>query len=44
MGLLIRVDEGKVTSVPNVFACGDAARAAGKVTMAGIGAHRASMG
>lgn len=47
MGLFIKVDEGKATSVPNVFACGDAARAAGNVTlavadgaMAGFGAHR----
>lgn len=51
MGRFIQVDEGKATSVPNVFACGDAARAAGNVTMevadgamAGIGAHRGSMG
>ena len=50
MGLFIKVDEGKATSVANVFACGDAARAAGNVTlavadgaMAGFGAHRASM-
>ncbi len=50
MGLFIRVDEGKATSVPNVFACGDAARAAGNVTMAAadgaraaFGAHRGSM-
>ncbi|MDR7304735.1 NAD(P)/FAD-dependent oxidoreductase [Rhodoferax saidenbachensis] len=50
MGRFIQVDEGKATSVPNVFACGDAARAAGNVTlavadgaMAGFGAHRASM-
>jgi thioredoxin reductase len=50
MGLFIKVDEGKATNVPNVFACGDAARAAGNVTlavadgaMAGMGAHRASM-
>ncbi len=50
MGLFIKVDEGKATSVPNVFACGDAARAAGNVTlavadgaMAGFGAHRVSM-
>lgn len=50
MGVFIKVDEGKATSVPNVFACGDAARAAGNVTlavadgaMAGFGAHRASM-
>lgn len=50
MGRFIKVDEGKATSVPNVFACGDAARAAGNVTlavadgaMAGFGAHRGSM-
>jgi len=50
MGRFIKVDEGKATSVPHVFACGDAARAAGNVTlavadgaMAGMGAHRASM-
>jgi thioredoxin reductase len=50
MGVFVKVDEGKATSVPNVFACGDAARAAGNVTlavadgaMAGFGAHRASM-
>lgn len=51
MGVFIKVDEGKATSVPNVFVCGDAARAAGNVTlavadgaMAGFGAHRGSMG
>lgn len=51
MGLFIKVDDFKATSVPNVFACGDAARAAGNVTlavadgaMAAFGAHRASMG
>ena len=51
MGPFIKVDEGKATSVANVFACGDAARAAGNVTlavadgaMAGMGAHRGSMG
>ena len=51
MGVFINVDEGKATSVPNVFACGDAARAAGNVTLAvadgataGFGAHRGSMG
>lgn len=50
MGMFIVVDEGKATSVPNVFACGDAARAAGNVTlavadgaMAGFGAHRSTM-
>ena len=51
MGLFVKVDDGKATSVANVFACGDAARAAGNVTlavadgaMAGMGAHRGSMG
>jgi hypothetical protein len=34
MGLSIKVDEYKATSVPNVFACGDAPRAAGNVTLA----------
>ena len=34
MGRFIKVDEGKATSVPNVFACGDAVRAAGNVTLA----------
>jgi len=50
MGLFIKVDDFKATNVPNVFACGDAARAAGNVTlavadgaMAAFGAHRASM-
>ncbi|WP_342620027.1 NAD(P)/FAD-dependent oxidoreductase [Rhodoferax sp. GW822-FHT02A01] len=50
MGQFIKVDELKATSVPNVFACGDAARAAGNVTlavadgaMAAFAAHRASM-
>lgn len=50
MGLFIKVDEGSATSLPDVFACGDAARAAGNVTlaatdgaMAGFGAHRGSM-
>lgn len=42
MGLFIRVDEGKATSVPNVFACGDAARAAGNVTMAAADGARAA--
>lgn len=49
-GQFIRVDDFKATSVPNVFACGDAARAAGNVTlaaadgaMAAYGAHRNSM-
>ena len=55
MGLFIQVDEGEATSVPNVFACGDAARAAGNVTLAvagmpgmpgtpGMVADRGSMG
>lgn len=51
MGTFIKVAEGQATSVPNVFACGDAARAAGNVAMAvsdgamaGIGAHRSMMG
>jgi thioredoxin reductase len=50
MGSFIKVDEFKATSVPNVFACGDAARIAGNVTlavadgaMAAFGAHRSSM-
>ena len=50
MGLFIHVDDLKATSVPHVFACGDAARAAGNVTlavadgaMAAFAAHRASM-
>lgn len=51
MGDFIRVGEGQATSVPHVFACGDAARAAGNVTlavadgaMAAFGAHRSMMG
>lgn len=51
MGVFIKVDEFKATSVPNVFACGDAARAAGNVTsavadgaVAAFAAHRFSMG
>ena len=50
MGLFIKVDDFKATSVPNVFACGDVARAAGNVTlavadgaMAGFGVHRSTM-
>lgn len=50
MGPFIKVGEAQATSVPNVFACGDAARAAGNVAlavadgvMAAFGAHRASM-
>lgn len=49
-GKFIKVDESKATSVPNVFACGDAARMAGNVTLAvsdgaiaGYGAHRSSI-
>ena len=45
------LEDFKATVVPHVFACGDAARAAGNVTlavadgaMAGFGAHRGSMG
>jgi thioredoxin reductase len=51
MGPFIKVAEGQATSVPHVFACGDAARPAGNVAMAvsdgamaGIGAHRSMMG
>ena len=47
MGAFIRTDAMKETSVPGVFACGDAARAAGSValavgdgTQAGVSAHR----
>lgn len=50
MGPFIKTGEGQATSIPNVFACGDAARAAGNVAMAvadgamaALGAHRASM-
>jgi thioredoxin reductase len=50
MSQFIKVDEGKAASAPNVFACGDAERAAGNVTlavadgaMARFDAHRASM-
>ncbi|OWQ87573.1 thioredoxin reductase [Roseateles aquatilis] len=50
MGPFIRVHAFQETSVPNVFACGDAARAAGSVTLAagdgalaGFGAHRSTM-
>jgi thioredoxin reductase len=49
-GPFIRVDPGQATSIPHVFACGDAARAAGNVTlavadgaMAAFGAHRSTM-
>ena len=51
IGLFIQVDEGKAASVPNVFACGDAVRAAWNVTFAVVdgamvwfGAHRGSGG
>lgn len=47
LGTFIRTDETKATSVPGVFACGDAARAAGSLpfavgdgAMAGVAAHR----
>lgn len=50
MGPFIKTGEAQATSIPNVFACGDAARAAGNVAlavadgvMAALGAHRASM-
>ncbi|MBU4609271.1 NAD(P)/FAD-dependent oxidoreductase [Achromobacter sp. GG226] len=50
MGPYLRVDAMQQTSVPGVFACGDAARAAGNVAlavgdgaMAGAAAHRALM-
>jgi thioredoxin reductase len=49
-GAIIQVDAMQQTSVPNVFACGDAARAAGNVAMAvadgamaGVAAHRSTM-
>lgn len=50
MGPFIQTDATKATTVPGVFACGDAARAAGSVTlavgdgaMAGLAAHRSLM-
>lgn len=50
MGAFIKVGEAQATSVPHVFACGDAARAAGSVAlavgdgvMAALGAHRSTM-
>lgn len=50
MGPYVQVDAMQQTSVANVFACGDAARAAGSIAlsvadgaMAGLAAHRASM-
>ncbi|MPN02497.1 hypothetical protein SDC9_149713 [bioreactor metagenome] len=49
-GAFIQVDAMQQTSVPHVFACGDAARAAGNVAMAvadgataAISAHRSTM-
>ncbi|RZL65426.1 MAG: NAD(P)/FAD-dependent oxidoreductase [Variovorax sp.] len=51
MGLFVKVDAMQQTSVTNVFACGDAARMAGNVALAvadgalaGVAAHRATMG
>lgn len=51
MGAVIRTDGMKQTSVPGVFACGDAARMAGNVALAvgdgalaGAGTHRSLMG
>lgn len=50
IGCFIQVDAQQQTTVPNVFACGDAARAAGNVALAvadgavaGIAAHRSTM-
>ena len=50
MGVFTKVDEAKATSVPHVFACGDAARVAGNVALAvadgavaAFTAHRSSM-
>ena len=50
MGPFIMVDAMQQTSVPHVFACGDAARAAGSIAlavadgaMAGVAAHRSTM-
>lgn len=47
MGPFVKVDEMKQTNIAGVFACGDAARAAGSLalavgdgTMAGVAAHR----
>lgn len=49
-GAFIQVDAMQQTSVPNVFACGDASRAAGNVALAvadgalaGFSAHRSTM-
>lgn len=33
MGKFIKLNEGNATSVPDVFACGDAVRATGNVTL-----------
>jgi thioredoxin reductase len=51
LGPFVHTDALKQTSVPGVFACGDAARAAGSValavgdgTQAGVSAHRALLG
>lgn len=51
LGAIIRTDGMKETSVPGVFACGDAARMAGNVALAvgdgalaGAGTHRSLMG
>ena len=50
LGCVIKTDALKETSIPNVFACGDAARTAGNVTfaladgvLAGSAAHRSLM-
>jgi thioredoxin reductase len=50
LGRFIKVDAMQQTSVANVFACGDAARAAGSVALAvadgalaGFGAHRSTL-
>ncbi|MHA6494660.1 NAD(P)/FAD-dependent oxidoreductase [Pseudomonas borbori] len=50
LGPFIKTDPMQATSIPGVFACGDAARAAGSVplavgdgAMAGVAAHRALM-
>ncbi len=50
LGPFIKVGPSQETSVPNVFACGDAARAAGTVALAvrdgalaGAGAHRSTI-
>ena len=50
MGPFVKVNAFQETTVPNVFACGDVARAAGSVALAvgdgvlaGFGAHRSTM-